>query len=249
MPAPAYWYVTQAGPGELRGFLGMRSAVGAREGLLTSRLHPRWCAWVGKKPRSSCSEEMSSNASALSPSVIEGACIPQAFATLSYGLAVAAGVGVASGLLLVVSSSPLLSQGGGDTWFLVAILLAWGSAIGFGVSAIMACSVAGIVVANVRPETARASQAYLAPFGSALFTAFYTLAGMGLDFQELPRIFGLVVLYFVARLVGKCLSTFIAALSTRVSTAPGRGLGSLSQRRLAPDGDRTRCGATMHQTY
>jgi len=94
---------------------------------------------------------------------------------------------------------------------MVALILgAWGGATGFGVSGILACTFAGIVITNVRHETVRSAEAYLHSIGGALFAAFYTFAGMNLDFTLVLQAGGLVVLYFFARLVGKYVGAFAA---------------------------------------
>ena len=103
---------------------------------------------------------------------------------------------------------------------MVAVILgAWGAAVGFGVSGILACTFAGITVTNLRHDTVRSAEAYLHNIGGVLFALFFTLAGMRLDFSQVPAAFGLVMLYFVARLVGKYLGAF-AALG--VAGAPSR---------------------------
>ncbi|KAA1260582.1 PTS system fructose-specific EIIABC component [Rubripirellula obstinata] len=94
---------------------------------------------------------------------------------------------------------------------MVAVILgSWGAAVGFGVSGILACSFAGITVTNLRHETVRSAEAYLHNIGGVLFALFFTLAGMRLDFSQVPAAFSLVVLYFFARLSGKYLSAFTA---------------------------------------
>lgn len=93
---------------------------------------------------------------------------------------------------------------------MVAVVLgAWGAAAGFGTSGgILACTFAGIVLTNLRHDLVRAGEAYLTSIGGVLFALFFTLAGMKLDFTKVPLALGLVLLYFVARLVGKYVSAF-----------------------------------------
>lgn len=90
------------------------------------------------------------------------------------------------------------------------ILLAWGGAVGFGVSGILSCTFAGIFITNLRHDTVRSAEAYLHSIGGALFAAFYTFAGMNLDFSLVLQAVGLVLLYFVARFVGKYAGAFAA---------------------------------------
>lgn len=103
---------------------------------------------------------------------------------------------------------------------MVAVILgSWGGAVGFGVSGILACSFAGITVTNLRHETVRSAEAYLHNIGGVLFALFFTLAGMRLDFSQVPAAFLLVVLYFFARFAGKYLSAFTAL---GIAGAPSR---------------------------
>lgn len=94
---------------------------------------------------------------------------------------------------------------------MVAVILAsWGLASVFDVTGILSCTFAGIVLSNVNHDAVRSTEAYLKTIGGALFAIFFTLAGMRLDFGLVPAAAGLVVLYFVARLIGKMASSFCA---------------------------------------
>jgi mannitol/fructose-specific phosphotransferase system IIA component (Ntr-type) len=94
---------------------------------------------------------------------------------------------------------------------MVAVILAsWGAAAGFGASGILACTFAGIIITNVQHETVRCAEAYLHAIGGALFAAFYTFAGMNLDFSLVLQAAEIVVLYFFARFVGKYVGAFAA---------------------------------------
>ncbi|MCO8123006.1 PTS sugar transporter subunit IIA [Stieleria sp. TO1_6] len=95
---------------------------------------------------------------------------------------------------------------------MVAVVLgSWGFAAGFGTSGgILACTFAGIVVTNLRHDLVRSCEAYLQTISGALFALFYTFAGMRLDFGLVPHALALVLLYFTARLLGKCSSSFLA---------------------------------------
>ena len=109
--------------------------------------------------------------------------------------------------------------------FVAVILVSWGVATALGVSAILACTCAGLFLSNMRHDTARAGQAYLIPFGEALFTVFYTVAGMQLDFGHVIGAAGLVGLFFLGRLVGKMLSSFVAMSAAGMLPEVRRYLG------------------------
>ncbi len=105
------------------------------------------------------------------------------------------------------------------------ILGAWGSAKGFGVSGILACTMAGIAVSNLQHDFVRAAEAYLHAIGGVLFAAFYTFAGMKLDFSQVPAAAGLVMLFFLLRLLGKSLGAFTAMSIAHVPPAVRNYLG------------------------
>lgn len=112
---------------------------------------------------------------------------------------------------------------------MVAVILgAWGAAVGFGYSGILACTFAGIMVSNIRHDTVRSTGAYLHSIGGVLFAAFYTFAGMKLDFSLVLDAAGLVVLFFLARLAGKYFGAYaamsLADVPTRVRTHLGLAL-------------------------
>lgn len=105
------------------------------------------------------------------------------------------------------------------------ILAAWGVAAGLGVSGILACTFAGIVVSNVRHDTVRSTEAYLSSIGGVLFAAFYTFAGMKLDFSLVMQAAALVLLFFAARFVGKYAGAYAAMSIAGVPTRVRNNLG------------------------
>ncbi|MGB7345296.1 MAG: cation:proton antiporter [Pirellulaceae bacterium] len=110
---------------------------------------------------------------------------------------------------------------------MVAVVLgSWGLAANFGTSGgILACTFAGIVVTNLRHDLVRSCEAYLKTISNALFALFYTFAGMRLDFGLVPQAVALVALYFLARLIGKCLSAYWAMKLAGVTESVRRYLG------------------------
>ncbi|MFT5523338.1 MAG: PTS system fructose-specific IIC component [Pirellulaceae bacterium] len=105
------------------------------------------------------------------------------------------------------------------------ILAAWGGAAGFGASGILSCTFAGIIITNFRHETVRSAEAYLHSIGGALFAAFYTFAGMNLDFTLVMQAAGLVVLYFLARFIGKYAGAYAAMSLAGVPSSVRNYLG------------------------
>ncbi len=90
------------------------------------------------------------------------------------------------------------------------ILASWGAAVGLDKSGILACTFAGIAVTNIRHESVRSAEAYLHSIGGVLFAAFFTLAGMKLNFGLVLPMLGLVLLFFASRFLGKYIGAFAA---------------------------------------
>lgn len=125
-----------------------------------------------------------------------------------FGLAFCVGA-LSAGIALVLSRTLVSPAFLGPT--MVAVILgSWGGASGLNVSGILACTFAGIVVSNLRHDVVRSAEAYLHSIGGVLFAAFYTFAGMNLDFSLVMNAAGLVVLYFLARFLGKYVGAFTA---------------------------------------
>lgn len=120
------------------------------------------------------------------------------------------GVGFSLALLLAALTRRLLGPYSLGPSFVAVILAAWGIASAVGTSSILACTFAGIALSNLQHDSARAGEAYLVPMGGVLFAGFYTMAGMRLDFTQIPAAAGLVAMFFLGRLAGKVLSSFMA---------------------------------------
>ena len=139
------------------------------------------------------------------------------------GLAIAVGLGCA--VVVIVLTRTIVGAQLLGASLVAAILLAWGTASLLDVSSILACTFVGIALANLMPDKEKAGEAYLDTFGSVLFTAFYTLAGLRLDFSQVVPMAGLVLLFFAARLVGKVTSAFTAMSLARGTDSVKRWLG------------------------
>lgn len=125
-----------------------------------------------------------------------------------FGVACLAGC-VSASLALILTRFVVSPAFVGPT--MVAVILgSWGLAAGFEVSGILACTFAGIFVSNVRHDTVLSTEAYLHSIGGVLFAAFYTFAGMKLDFSLVVDAALLVGLFFFARFVGKYVGAFAA---------------------------------------
>lgn len=135
---------------------------------------------------------------------------PTAIVSVAREFGLAFAVGSVSALIALGLTRMLVSPAFLGPTMVAVILGAWGGATGFDVSGILACTFAGIVVSNVRHDVVRSAEAYLHSIGGVLFAAFYTFAGMNLDFSLVLKAVGLVLLYFFARFLGKYVGAFTA---------------------------------------
>jgi mannitol/fructose-specific phosphotransferase system IIA component (Ntr-type)/Kef-type K+ transport system membrane component KefB len=153
---------------------------------------------------------------------------PVAFGWVAHEFGIAFVVGSAIALVALGLTRTIVGPAFLGPIMVAVILGAWGGAAGFGVSGILACTFAGIIVSNVRHDTVRSTEAYLHSIGGVLFAAFYTLAGMKLDFTLVIKAAGLVLLFFLARFLGKYIGAFaamsIADVPTRVRNYLGLAL-------------------------
>ncbi len=127
---------------------------------------------------------------------------------VEFGLAFLCGASVA--LLALILNRTIVGPAFLGPVMVAVILGAWGTAVGVGVSGILACTFAGLTLTNVWHDSVRSAEAYLHSIGGVLFAAFFTFAGMKLDFGLVLPMAGLVGLYFAARFFGKYLGAFIA---------------------------------------
>ncbi len=151
-----------------------------------------------------------------------------AFVSMAREFGVAFTVGTTSALIALGLTRTVIGPAFLGPAMVAVILGAWGGAAGFGASSILACTCAGIVVSNLQHDTVRSTEAYLHSIGGVLFAAFYTFAGMRLDFGLVMQAAGLVVLFFLARFVGKYAGAYaamsIAGVPTRVRNYLGLAL-------------------------
>lgn len=134
---------------------------------------------------------------------------PQAMQDVAIQFTVTFVIGLACGLIALVLTRTLVSPAFLGPTMVAVVLGSWGFASGFGASGgILACTFAGIAVTNLRHDLVRSVEAYLQSIAGVLFALFFTFAGMRLDFGLVPQAVALVVLYFVARLAGKIISSY-----------------------------------------
>lgn len=157
---------------------------------------------------------------------IEGpAFLITSFPSVMTTLLLAAGVGLGSALLVMLLARAVIGTKLLGASMVGAILLAWGFAALVGASSILACTFVGMSLGNLMKDKERAGEAYLDPLGDILFTVFYTLAGIRLDFSTVPAMAGFVALYFGGRAVGKVASSWLAMTAAGAIRSTRRYLG------------------------
>ena len=135
---------------------------------------------------------------------------PTAIGSVAHQFGFAIGIGTVTVFTALLLTRTIVGPTFVGPTMVVVILGAWGAASGFGVSGILTCTFAGMVLTNVQHDTVRSAEAYLHSIGGVLFAAFYTLAGMKLDLLLVAQAVGLVGLYFAARFIGKYAGAFLA---------------------------------------
>lgn len=132
--------------------------------------------------------------------------LPHALETL----AIAAAIGGATALLVIGVARYVVGRKLLGAAMVAAIVISWGVADEVGVSPILAATFVGVALANIIEDEERVGQRYVDTFSDVLFTAFYTLAGLRLDFTMVVPLAGMVALFFGARMIGKIISVFTA---------------------------------------
>jgi mannitol/fructose-specific phosphotransferase system IIA component (Ntr-type)/Kef-type K+ transport system membrane component KefB len=158
--------------------------------------------------------------------------IQAGLSNMAYEFSVAAVVGLGCAILAIFLTRTIVGPAFVGPTMVAVILGAWGVAAGFEVSGILAATFAGIWVSNLQHDTVRSTEAYLHSIGGVLFAAFFTFAGMKLDFLQVPKMLFLVILFFFARFIGKYSGAF-AAMQLAGVTKPVRNFLGLS---LLPHG-------------
>lgn len=119
-------------------------------------------------------------------------------------------LGAAAGLGLIATTHQVVSSDRLATYSVIAILLTSGLAEYLEVSPLLSCLVLGITLANVTPDRDEIGHAVFANFEASIFAAFFTLAGLHLDFGVLGDALVVAVSLVLVRFAGKILAAQIA---------------------------------------
>ncbi len=144
--------------------------------------------------------------SALSPStttLVESLAPP----LRQIGLSLLLGVGI--GALLIAVTWRVVRSDRLAVFSLIAILLTTGLTAYLGLSVLLACLALGVALANLTPDREEIGHKVFDRFESAIFTVFFTVAGMELRFETLAIGGALAVIVFVGRLGGKVAAGYL----------------------------------------
>jgi Kef-type K+ transport system membrane component KefB/mannitol/fructose-specific phosphotransferase system IIA component len=127
-----------------------------------------------------------------------------------YQIAIAVLLGAASGVVLVLFTRRLGRSDRLAAASVVALLLVVGASLYLDVSLLLSSLVLGFVLTNLTPEQSELGGTAFENLETAIFAAFFTMAGMELHFTQLGTAGILVLAVFGARFAGKLLSARVA---------------------------------------
>jgi Kef-type K+ transport system membrane component KefB/mannitol/fructose-specific phosphotransferase system IIA component (Ntr-type) len=138
----------------------------------------------------------------------------------------AALLGGGLGLCLVFASRHMVQPEQITTVSIISIFLATGLADLLGLSNLLACLFLGVTMVNLAPEKEEIGHRVFANFDPAVLAVFFTLAGLELDFAHLRSAWFLVVVFVVARGLGKILAGGLAMQLAGATDNVQRWLGT-----------------------
>ncbi|HUU45189.1 MAG TPA: PTS sugar transporter subunit IIA [Acidobacteriota bacterium] len=125
-------------------------------------------------------------------------------------LLAAAVLGGTAGAALIGATWRIVRPDRLATVSMIAILFTAGLADYLGISALLSCMFLGVALANFTPEREEIGHGVFVNFETAIFAAFFTLAGMALDFRYLVPGGLLAVGMVIARGAGKVIAGRVA---------------------------------------
>jgi len=125
-------------------------------------------------------------------------------------------LGVVAGVVLIGATRHVVRSERLAAASLVALLVVTGVSLLLDLSLLLSCLFLGFTLANLSPVKKELGGAAFDSIESAIYAAFFTLAGMELDFSRIGQVGLLAATVFVARSAGKLLA---ANLSMRVAQA------------------------------
>lgn len=144
-------------------------------------------------------------------------------------------LGAAVALILVLMTRRIVRTDHLRAFSMIALLFVAGGAIALNISLLLACLVLGFMLANLSPGKRELGGAAFSGMETAIYAAFFTLAGMEMSFQHIAEAGILAVGVIVTRLAGKLLAANLAMRMARATSNIRRylGLGLIPQAGLA----------------
>ncbi|MEZ6197480.1 MAG: cation:proton antiporter [Planctomycetota bacterium] len=134
-------------------------------------------------------------------------------------------VGGGAGLGLLAATTRVVRSDQLATATFIALLFTTGLADWLEVSSMLSCMVLGITLANLTPHKEEVMESAFSNMQMAALAAFFTLAGMHLDFSHLREVWPLALLIVALRALGKILSGWLAMRAARAPGSVRRNLG------------------------
>lgn len=144
-------------------------------------------------------------------------------------------LGAAVALVLVLVTRRVVRTDHLRAYSMIALLFVTGGAIALNISVLLACLVLGFMLANFSPGKRELGGAAFSGIETAIYAAFFTLAGMEMSFQHIAEAGALALAVIAARFGGKLLSAYLAMRMARATGNIRRylGLGLVPQAGLA----------------
>jgi len=142
---------------------------------------------------------------------------------LQIGLSVL--LGIASGLILTIATRHIHRSDRLSAYSLMALLVVTGTAIYLNLSLLLSCLFLGFTIANANTEKKELGGAAFENIETAIFAAFFVLAGMEMDFSHIGAAGLLALGVIAARFGGKLLSASLAMRFARATDNVRRYLG------------------------
>ncbi len=134
-------------------------------------------------------------------------------------------LGLIVGVVLIASTHRIVRSDRLSMLSLIAILLTTGLADFLQLSVLLACLCLGVTLTNLTPDKDEIGHKVFASFEAAIFTVFFTVAGMELNFQSLAVGGLMAAVTFTGRLLGKVAAGYLGMTLAGATTRHRRWIG------------------------
>jgi len=109
--------------------------------------------------------------------------------------------------------------------FTAVAILSWGIAELLGVSAILTCMIFGTMVININEYIGKRSSKLMDNIMTPIFILFFVVIGLKIDFSKFASIWSVVIIYCVARSIGKIAGCSLGGVLARAERKVTKYLG------------------------